>query len=212
MKKFIVMGNGDAVTYKDVFPLIKDRKIILGATKKIGSKGGSLWFEVPDHYTGDGVRVIDGKRCICVSSACWFTNIEHHCYDKLVLTRKFDDTYKHYDNYDAIDCKTRDIPYDYDGVVGVPITFLDKWDGEGFEVLYCWHGVMDKDAKYDIHSVPMVDGKPLYARILIKKKVEFEVVGFCNNVLFMGDYECYSIVDGKPTFGRILIRRKNLEK
>jgi len=142
-KKFIIIGNKNAVTYKEIFPLIKDNKIWSGKT---GWSGG-LWFETMDKSDVD--RVIDGVNMKNVSSV-WFTNLDHgrrHQPLSLMTMKKNLSFSKHkeikgkkkyyeYDNYDAIEVPFTDaIPSDYDGVMGVPISFLDKYCPEQFEIL-----------------------------------------------------------------------------
>jgi hypothetical protein len=126
-KKFIIIGNGNAVTYKEIFPLIKENKMWLGASKGIG---GKFTFIVPDTYDGKFVSVINGKRIGQINNACWFTNVEHAKRNTpLDLYKRYSfEDYPKYDNYDAIEVsKVELIPMDYDGVMGVPITFLDKY-------------------------------------------------------------------------------------
>ena len=121
MKKFLIIGNGNAVTYKDIFPLIKDNKMWLGS-KGIGVMG----------------FLSDGKlKNIFV---CWLTNLDHKKHNEpLNLNKKYTpDEYPKYDNYDAIEVsKVKNIPYDYSGVMGVPISFLDKYCPTQFEIIGC---------------------------------------------------------------------------
>lgn len=156
-RQFAIIGNMNAVTYKEVFPLIKDNTIWLGATRN-GS--GSMWFRVPDDQPyKSGQKVIDGKKYQTVGSTAWFTNLDHGLrheplrlmtmHDNLVYTKKLRKTlinkygqdpkhlhYEHYDNYDAIDVPNVEaIPSDYDGVMGVPITFLGKYCPDQFEIV-----------------------------------------------------------------------------
>lgn len=186
-KKFIIIGNGNAVTYKEVFPLIKENKIWMGASKGIG---GKFTFVVPSSYEGKFVSVIDGKRIGQVNNACWFTNVEHSKRNTPIdLFKKYNaEEYPKYDNYDAIDSKTDTIPMDYDGVIGVPITFLDKYCPTQFEIIGGFNGYkecdyensllcgekteyIDKNGKVKIWTGPTINKKTLYYRILIKKKV-----------------------------------------
>ena len=178
-KKFIIIGNGNAVNCKEVFPLIKDNKIWLGASKGIG---GKFTFGVPDSYEGKYVSVENGKRIAQVNNACWYTNIDHEKRNKpLDLYKHYSNEYKHYDNYDAIDSTTAEIPMDYDGVMGVPITFLDKYCPEQFEIIgllcdsRCGYPFINGTPTYvdekHKHSVcGVLNGKAMYARILIKRK------------------------------------------
>ena len=155
-KKYIVLGNGNAVAYKEVFPLIKENKVWLGI-KRIG---GRFDFIVPKSHDGKYVRERDGVRIAEVSNACWFTNLDHkHRPEFLSLNKKYyPSIYPKYDNYDAIEVsKVADIPMDYDGLIGVPITILDRYNPEQFEIV----GLLGDG---------LVGGKELYKRILIRKR------------------------------------------
>ena len=178
-KKFIIIGNLNAITYKEIFQLIQDNGIWLGQSIHSGDRE----FGVPDNYTitASGFRVDkDGKKFIRIKGVRWFTNIGYKERHKdLILYKKYNKTeYPKYDNYDAINInKTKEIPMDYDGVMGVPITFLDKYNPEQFEILGCdyyvrggllpelinpdWKGKLDRG---------YLDGKRLYSRIFIKQK------------------------------------------
>ena len=160
-KKFIIIGNGNAVTYKEIFPLIKNNELWIGASKGIG---GKFSFIVPNDYDNKFVYEENGVRLGQVNSACWFTNISHTKRNTpLDLYKKYSaDEYPKYDNYDAIESKTAEIPTDYDGVIGVPITFLDKYCPTQFEIVKFRKGDDDKDLS--------VNGKCPYFRILIRKK------------------------------------------
>ena len=133
-KKFLIIGNQNAITYKEIFPLIKENKVWLG----YGFKGGAAHFisNYDDVATAGDHRV----GMIRVSGVVWFTNLEHtKRHEPLILTEYYTpEAYPKYDNYDAINVdKTADIPCDYDGVMGVPITFLDKYCPEQFEIIGC---------------------------------------------------------------------------
>ena len=138
-KKFLIIGNINVITYKEIFPLIRSNQIWPGFNEKGGTrKGNTLLFGVPDTYESKSLVVRDGKRYMQVS-AWWFTNLDHKKrHQPLDLRGVYYDPNKYpkYDNYDAIEVsKTADIPCDYDGVMGVPITFLDKYCPEQFEIL-----------------------------------------------------------------------------
>ena len=175
-KKFLIIGNMNAITYKEIFPLIKDNKIWLG----VSIKSGDRKFYVPDNYplnaSGCGIDE-NGKRFIRVKGVRWFTNIEDaNCNLPLDLYKKYNpNDYPKYDNYDAINVnKTSDIPMDYDGVMGVPITFLDKYCPTQFEIVDAREiGLTDKQKNKSTMLVKDADsainGKPTYARILIRK-------------------------------------------
>lgn len=162
-KKFIIIGNQNAITYKEIFPYIKNNELWLGA------KGiGEMSFVVPQDYemhTTRSWRSEDGTNWRSLGNACWFTNMEHgKRHTPLDLYKKYSsESYPKYDNYDAIEVsKVADIPMDYDGVMGVPITFLDKYCPEQFEIVKFRKGDDDKDLS--------VNGKCPYFRILIKRK------------------------------------------
>lgn len=125
-----------------------------------------MWFYVPDNYTCE--KTIDGKPTKHIMS-CWFTNLDiKKRHEQLVLYKKYSPSeYPKYDNYDAIEVsKTADIPYDYDGLMGVPITFLDKYNPEQFEIL----GLDDHRVDWRGRG-PMLNGKNLYRRILIRRRI-----------------------------------------
>ena len=175
-KKFLIIGNMNAITYKEIFPFIKDNKLWLGASIKSGDRK----FYVPDNYplnaSGCGIDE-NGKRFIRVKGVRWFTNIEDAKRNlPLDLCKKYNPKdYPKYDNYDAINVdKTSDIPMDYDGVMGVPITFLDKYCPTQFEIVDAREiGLTDKQKNKSTMLVKDADsainGKPTYARILIRK-------------------------------------------
>lgn len=173
-KKFLIIGNMNAITYKEIFPLIKDNKIWLG----VSIKSGDRKFYVPDNYplnaSGCGIDE-NGKRFIRVKGARWFTNIEDaNCNLPLDLYKKYNpNDYPKYDNYDAINVdKTSDIPMDYDGVMGVPITFLDKYCPTQFEIAGLMSGGKGENLTNgtDGRAKFYVNGKGVYARILIRRK------------------------------------------
>lgn len=136
-KKFLIIGNMNAITYKDVFPLLKDQKIWLG----LSIKSGDREFGVPDHYplTAATHRTDEsGKKFVRVKGVRWFTNLDYkQRHEDLILYRKYaPEEYPRYDNYDAINVdKTSEIPMDFKGVMGVPITFLDKHNPDQFEIV-----------------------------------------------------------------------------
>lgn len=172
----MIIGNQNAITYKETFNLIKDNKIWLGV-----DNGGTKWFEVPDDYdiaTESRKKVEDGKKFFSMRSIMWFTNIDTaKRHESLILYRQYNEKdYPKYDNYDIINVdKVSEIPMDYKGVMGVPITFIDKYNPEQFEILssndfrrnekvpFKEHGLIkDKDGA--------IDGKPKYVRIVIRNK------------------------------------------
>ena len=186
-KKFIIIGNGNAVTYKEIFPLIKENKMWMGASKGIG---GKMHFLVPDTYQNKhNLKNEKGETLAQVNTSCWFTNIEHKKrHEPLDLYKRYSaGEYPKYDNYDAIESKTAEIPMDYDGVIGVPITFLDKYCPEQFEIIGGFNGYkecdyesallcgtrteyVDKNGKIKTWTGPTVNRKAIYFRILIRAK------------------------------------------
>ena len=170
-KKFLILGNKNAITYKEIFPLFMHNKIWLGFTMHSGGRN----FMVPEYYDRSNNFIIDneGRKWINTPGPRWFTNLDITIrHEFMFLWRSYKETpedYPHYDNYDAIEVsKTSDIPGDYDGVMGVPITFMDKYNPEQFEIVGCRKGVDGKDLRYT------KDGRNIYPymRILIRKIAE----------------------------------------
>lgn len=178
-KNFIIIGNVNAITYKEVFPLIKENKMWLGYSIHSGDRE----FRVPDTYPlkSAGYRVDEnGVKYIRVKGVRWFTNIDYEeRHEDLILYKFYNqEEYPTYDNYDAIDIsKTAEIPCNYDGAMGVPITFLDKYNPEQFEILDARkYALFDKQRNKNTLLIKDADGaingKPRYARILIRKRVK----------------------------------------
>ncbi len=185
-KKFVVIGNKNAITYKEIFPLIKEGKLWIGHT----SMSQDLLFDVPEDYArvlvetkreGSAYKIVDGivkGR----SESVWFTNLDHKKrHEDLILYKQYSpDEYPKYDNYDAINVgKTADIPVDYAGEMGVPITFLDKHNPDQFEIV-------------SANDIRANDNVPIKPHGLIKDKD--------------------SAIDGKPTYVRIVIRNKRIDQ
>lgn len=170
-KKFLIIGNKNAITYKEIFPLIKDDKMWLGVTPM----GTDMLFGVPEHYaetlvqtkkSGSSYRIIDGE-VKARAQACWFTNLDHDKrHEELILYKRYtSEEYPHYDNYDAVDVsKVAEIPCDFDSAMGVPITFLDKYNPEQFEIIKFRKGNDEQDLS--------INGKCPYFRVLIKRKIK----------------------------------------
>jgi len=178
-KKFLIIGNINCVLYSEVFPYIKNNKVWLG-------NGMGRWisgFIVPDTYElyGTEARIEDGKRIVATNNCLWLTNIDHGRrhqpmelmtmadnirYSKHIFIKQIG--YPKFDNYDAIFVKFTDsIPRDYDGIMAVPLTFLDKYNPEQFEIVgEANHG---SDNEYDLFK-PVINGKELFKRLLIKKR------------------------------------------
>ena len=136
-KKFLIIGNVNAITYKEVFPLIKGNQVWLGPSITSGDRKFNVPNDYPLNAAGCGVDP-DGKRYIRVKGVRWFTNLDHKKrHEELDLVCHYSpEEYPTYENYDAIEVgKTSDIPFDYPGKMGVPITFLDKYNPEQFEII-----------------------------------------------------------------------------
>lgn len=146
-KKFLIIGNVNAITYKEIFPLIKDNKIWLGASIHSGDRE----FRVPDDYplNAAGQRVDEnGIKYIRVKGVRWFTNIDYpQRHEDLILIKNYNqEENPHYINYDAINVNTtNDILCDYKGIMGVPITFIDKYNPEQFEIVSCHEPAIELD-------------------------------------------------------------------
>lgn len=175
-KDFLIIGNMNAITYKDIFPLIKDNKMFVG----VSIKSGDREFAVPDNYPllASGFRVDEqGNKFIRVKGVRWFTSFNNCKNGYLELSKEYSESaYPKYDNYDAINVnKTKDIPKDYDGVMGVPITFLDKYNPKQFEIVSANNYRINDNIPYKKHGLikdkdGAINGKPTYARILIRRK------------------------------------------
>ncbi|EKD56532.1 MAG: type II restriction enzyme EcoRI-like protein [uncultured bacterium] len=157
----MIIGNTNAITYKEVFKLIKDDNIRTGYTNfNVG-----MFFEVPNDW--EQYHHVDkkGKKIARVSTSCWFTNleVEKHKQD-IVLYKKYNpENYPKYDNYNGIEVsKVQEMPMDYEGAMGVPITFVDKYNPDQFEIIKFRKGDDEKDLS--------INGKCPYFRILIKNK------------------------------------------
>ena len=162
-KKFLILGSQNALTYKEIFKLIKENTLWLGY-----DNGGTKWFQVPTDYeiqTETRTKVVDGIKYFSMGSIMWFTNLDTtKRHEKLMLYKKYSpEEYPKYDNYDAINInKYADIPSDYAGAMGVPITFLDKYNPGQFEIIRFRKGNDQKDLS--------INGKYTYFRIIIQKK------------------------------------------
>lgn len=216
-KQFIIIGNINCVTYKEVFPLLKDNKVWMGCTIHSGDRE----FGVPDEYPLEaaGCRIDEnGKKYIRVKGVRWYTNIDHGSrHDPLSLMSMADNikyskhkeiqgkNYQHYDNYDAIEIPYSDaIPCDYEGMIGVPITFFDKYCPEQFEIVgitKTWFGMANK--VYPKQIQVSKTGK----KTIVTKLNDGPVIELDGPL----DGEVYYIVEGKyytQAYARILIRKK----
>ena len=227
-KKFIIIGNNNAITYKEIFPYIKDNKMWLGI-----NSNKTMEFIIPMSY--EKWDRIEGNRKYCKGPAIsWFTNVPY-VYERkpLILTKSYYDNpsaYPKYDQYDAINVdKVADIPYDYDGVMAVPITFLKNYcptqfsiiDGCNRYLILDSFNINEKVKNERGHSCN-INGKPKYFRVLIKKKddltpipTQFEIIDA--RAIALNDKQknksTYLIKDadgainGKPTYARICIKK-----
>ena len=185
-KQFIILGNMNAITYKEIFPLIKNNQLWLGYSIHSGDRA----FAVPDNYSLRTTKYETdeyGHRYVRINGVRWFTNMDHGLrHEKMILDTmannlrfnkslkkklgKYGDenNYPKYDNYNAIEVPvTKCIPSDYEGIMGVPISFLDKFNPDQFEII--GELISGASNKYDF-AKPTINGKKVYARILIKYK------------------------------------------
>lgn len=192
-KKFIIIGNSNAITYKEVFPLIMQDRLWLGVTR---SGTGSMWFRITDDFpVKSGQKVENGVRYQTIGNSAWFTNLDvKKRHEEIILVKRYSpEEYPHYDNYDAVEVsKVVNIPCDYAGIMGVPITFLGKYNPDQFEIvgmcenldLYglktrvytseeChrrYFELFGKPGTYDLNAAGVVNGKKVYQRILIRNR------------------------------------------
>ena len=187
-KKFVIIGNMNSITYREVFPLIKNNEIWLGAGK---NDGRNVWYEVPENYDSFH-KEENGKKYAFVAGTIWFTNIDHgRRHQPLPLMTESDivkfvtkTPFEKYENYDAIEIpKVKQIPSDYDGIMGVPISFLSKHSPEQFEIIWQASGNTRASAPKEILDIlnylphskdkgggAVLNGKMKFGRILIKHK------------------------------------------
>jgi len=174
-KKFLIIGTWNVITYKEIFPLIKENKLWIG----INSNRNFSGFIVPKHYPLHGTEArIDenGNRIVSSNNTCWFTNLDiAKRHEDLILCKKYDrKIYPKYDNYNAIEVsKTNDIPVDYKGAMGVPITFMNKYNPEQFELIGMGedNGTGHSGGVWKGGSKScLVNGKAAFKRLFIKNK------------------------------------------
>lgn len=195
-KKFIIIGNLNSVTYKEIFKLIKKKELWFGASIHSGDRE----FGVPDDYplTAASSRIDSkGKKFVRVKGVRWFTNLDYNeRYEDLILYKKYSpDKYLKYENYDAINVnKTKDIPVDYKGHMGVPITFLDKYNPEQFEII----GLGISNSGKEIGVQPYKYEHKKYRKEVQKRGAV--------------DGDLYMMIDGivKVPYARIIIKNKRL--
>jgi hypothetical protein len=169
-KKFLILGNQNAIIYKEIFNFIKEGKLWLGY-----DNGGTKWFQVPMDYdipTESRVKIENGIKFFSMGSVVWFTNLDTtKRHEELTLYKKYTPVeYPKYDNYDAIEVpRFLDIPVDYAGVMGVPITFLDRYNPKQFEIVGSNRGV-DQDIKGIYGRGSFLSGKETFKRLFIRNK------------------------------------------
>lgn len=166
-KAFLIIGNQNAITYREILPLIRDNVVWLGYNN------GHFWFAVPDTYEEKATDFkIDenGQKWRRMGNICFFTNLDiEKRHEDMTLFRQYSpDVYPKYDNYDAIEVsRTSDIPCDYYGIMGVPITFMQYYNSNQFEILGDTRFHDGQDFSDDIN---VINGKTLYRRILIRRR------------------------------------------
>lgn len=173
-KKFLILGDQNATLYKEIFKLVKENKLWLGY-----DNGGTKWFQVPDDYditTESRKKIVNGVKYFSMGRILWFTNLDTtKRHERLDLYKRYTPKeHPKYDNYNAIEVsKVSDIPLDYKGIMGVPLTFIDKYNPEQFELLGIMNtGEENKGIRYEgtPHGRPLVNGIEKYIRVLIKTK------------------------------------------
>ncbi|KKQ51176.1 MAG: hypothetical protein UT40_C0025G0004 [Candidatus Woesebacteria bacterium GW2011_GWA1_39_21b] len=166
-KKFLILGDQNAVTYKETFGFIKENKLWHGY-----DNGGTKWFQVPNDYdieTESRIKIENGTKFFSMGRIVWYTNLETtKRHEKIVLYKKYTpEEFPEYDNYKIINVdKVADIPMDYKGVMGVPITFIDKYSPAQFEIL----GIANSARWIGYKCFTLINGRKIYNRILIKRK------------------------------------------
>lgn len=208
-KKFIIIGNSNAITYKEVFPLIMQDRLWLGVTR---SGTGSMWFRIMDDFpVKSGQKVENGVRYQTIGNSAWFTNLDvKKRHEELILVKRYSpEEYPRYDNYDAIEVsKIVDIPLDYAGVMGVPITFLGKYNPDQFEIVgitKTWFGGAVKT--YEMQTQVSKNG----TTSTVSKLND----GPALRVSVPPKDKTYYVVDGEyfiQMYARVLIRNKHPEQ
>ena len=166
-KKFLILGDQNATTYKEIFKLVQENKLWLGY-----DNGGTKWFQVPMDYdipTESRKKIVNGIKYFSMGRILWFTNLDTtKRHEDIVLYKKYmPEEFPKYDNCVAINVdKVSDIPMNYDGVMGVPITFLDKYNPDQFEIL----GVANSARWIGYECLTIINGRRIYNRFLIKQK------------------------------------------
>ena len=242
-KDFLIIGNVNAITYKEIFPLIKDNKIWLGASIHSGDRK----FYVPDDYplraAGCGIEE-NGRKYICVKGVRWFTNIDYAIrHEELIMYKKYygnEEEFPKYDNYDAINVdKTSDIPCDYFENMDVPITYLDKHNPEQFEIIKFRKGHDGKDLTYTVDNATILTDRQTDRQLRLTSELssdarcngimgvpitfldkyspeQFEIIGatesegkgFSNGLWYADSGVAQPLVCGERKYKRLFIKRK----
>ncbi len=190
-KKFLIIGNTNSLTYKEIFKLIKENKLRTGYTNfNVG-----MFFIVPNDWERFHHIDENGKKIVRVSTSCWFTNleVEKHKQDITLYKKYTPEEYPKYYNYDAINVnKYTDIPCDYDGMIGVPVTFLDKYNPKQFEII----GLGISNSGIEIGVKPYKEEHKKYRKEIQKRGA--------------ADGDLYMITNGivKVPYARVIIKRK----
>ena len=197
-KKFLIIGNVNAINYREIFPFIMQNRIWLGPSIHSGDRK----FWVPDNYelkaSGCGIDET-GRKYIRVKGVRWFTNLDFkERHEDLILYRHYTlEDYPKYDNYDAIEVnKVENIPCDYDGVMGVPLTFLDKYNPDQFEIIWRSHDIEWATNGCTFFKPPIAEKLEKYKRADRTWRVQIPYITDDND-------------NAKMTYQRIFIRRKN---
>jgi len=166
-KRFLIIGNMNAITYKESFKFIKENKMWLGYNN------GPKIYQVPSNYEQNNIFIDkSGKKYAKMGNTCWYTNLDiSKRHELLILYKQYSvENYPKYDNYNAIEVsKISEIPKDYKDVMGVPVTFVDKYNPDQFEIL--GHvGSVGADGVYSFANAIYLNGRKLFKRILIRNK------------------------------------------
>ena len=209
-KHFIIIGNVNAITYKEIFPLLKENKLWIGARPL----NHDMYFDVSDERRkwllankkeGSAYKIISGVVMGRLASACWYTNLDiKKRHEEMILVKRYTpEEYPEYDNYDAIEVsRTADIPCDYAGVMGVPITFMDKYCPEQFEIIGC----ADYTGKYGSDDIGIKRIGEKWIEVYRKNGGKGHYTANMTSLVYFD-------ADGnaRNTFKRILVRNKHPE-
>ncbi|CAM3466780.1 adenine-specific methyltransferase EcoRI family protein [Isoptericola cucumis] len=206
-KKFLIIGNMNAITTRDIWPLVQQGKFWLGVTR---TGTGQMWFRVSEDFPAKSGQRIgeDGHRYQTIGNSAWFTNLDHaKRHEDLILYKTYDpDLYPAYDNFDAINVsKAVDIPMDFDGVMGVPVSFLGRHNPDQFEIVgitKTWFGAATK--KYPTQIQVSANGRTSEVSKLNDGAVLKVTTPPLGKTYYKIDDECFI-----QTYPRILIRRKD---